>query len=834
MSELSKQALKVDNNQSFPNNNTGYITPSRLRDFHVNMIDSLVDEETFNAFSQSVTASIEVLTAATASYATSAITASSLVTASFDNGTRNLTFTKGDSTTFNVNIPDVSGSAGDFVTTASFNAYTQSNDSRVASLEATSASLLVETQNLELFSASALISISNLNASSASQEVSINSLNTFTSSANQRLGAIESVSGSWITESETGSFATTGSNTFVGNQILTADLEVSGNTNLGFVTIADVGGINFNATGSYSSWGIVSNPSNGDFIVNSNPGNAKAISLTNGSGKLNIFNSAYIVNADTQDGTSAGGVNLNTLSGSLFLTPSGFSAGTASLLHVSSSAISNNVNLLFKPNNVSASVIVSGSSNLLTNPTANTDGFVRYVTSGNVAMAGAGVGIPEISASMAFSPTISNNYFGVSAIPLTLRGPASSSAYTINNNVLGGGRINIGSSAANNFEKGVSGVSVQNNIINGTVNASATKTALSSSYSLTSNVIAGTVNLNLDSSSVNLNTSNINGTLTLNNSYFPSSVTAASGLVGVLNSTIGGGLTIYTSGSNTTLTGAPRVINNTLNTGTANVISASFNGDRSNVNSATLAGHSLLVYGNNTRAAGATAADWGSTFVGRWNDINGNKAYTADTIFAVGTGTATAARKTGFLIDSGSNTFVEGTLNVSGSTSMTGSLTIQSGSGDLFMYGHKMFNVGAFQSSTTQSGSANVSQSMAFPTTDVSYGVTVASNTRLTVANAGVYNIQFSAQFLADTGADDVWIWLKKNGTNVPSTTGRIVLANNEELIASWNYVVEAAANDYFEIAWLSSAGDAVILAESAGIDYPAVPSTIVTVTQVR
>ncbi len=44
MSELSKQALKVENNSSFPNNNSGLITPQILRDFNVDMIDSLVDQ----------------------------------------------------------------------------------------------------------------------------------------------------------------------------------------------------------------------------------------------------------------------------------------------------------------------------------------------------------------------------------------------------------------------------------------------------------------------------------------------------------------------------------------------------------------------------------------------------------------------------------------------------------------------------------------------------------------------------------------------------------------------------------------------------------------------
>ena len=44
-------------------------------------------------------------------FVSSSITGSSVITASFDTNTRNLTFTKGNSTQFSVNIPDVSGSS---------------------------------------------------------------------------------------------------------------------------------------------------------------------------------------------------------------------------------------------------------------------------------------------------------------------------------------------------------------------------------------------------------------------------------------------------------------------------------------------------------------------------------------------------------------------------------------------------------------------------------------------------------------------------------------------------------------------------------------------------
>ena len=112
MAEITKQALKVENNTEFPNNNNGQIKPSNLRGFNEDMIDSLVDEITYNADSSSWNSSIASLNAFTSS-APIFDTGSLLTTASFDNGTRNLLFTKGDTSQFAVNIPDVSGSTID-------------------------------------------------------------------------------------------------------------------------------------------------------------------------------------------------------------------------------------------------------------------------------------------------------------------------------------------------------------------------------------------------------------------------------------------------------------------------------------------------------------------------------------------------------------------------------------------------------------------------------------------------------------------------------------------------------------------------------------------------
>ena len=48
MSQISKQALQVENNTSFPNNNTGYISPAILRSYNVDVIDSTVNQSGYD------------------------------------------------------------------------------------------------------------------------------------------------------------------------------------------------------------------------------------------------------------------------------------------------------------------------------------------------------------------------------------------------------------------------------------------------------------------------------------------------------------------------------------------------------------------------------------------------------------------------------------------------------------------------------------------------------------------------------------------------------------------------------------------------------------------
>lgn len=145
---------------------------------------------------------------------------------------------------------------------------------------------------------------------------------------------------------------------------------------------------------------------------------------------------------------------------------------------------------------------------------------------------------------------------------------------------------------------------------------------------------------------------------------------------------------------------------------------------------------------------------------------------------------------------------------------------------------------GSFYSTQDQaSAGANTANKMTLNTTDVSNGVSIVSSSRITIANAGIYNIQFSAQLdKTDSGDDVVDIWLCKNGSNVANTNTQTTLTGNSgKHVAAWNFFVNAAASDYYEICWSSPDASVFLnyIASQSTPTRPATPSVIVTVNKV-
>ena len=148
---------------------------------------------------------------------------------------------------------------------------------------------------------------------------------------------------------------------------------------------------------------------------------------------------------------------------------------------------------------------------------------------------------------------------------------------------------------------------------------------------------------------------------------------------------------------------------------------------------------------------------------------------------------------------------------------------------------------GAFQDSTDQTAAnTTTAYAVTFNTTDFSNGVTLSNSSRLNVAQAGIYNLQFSIQFTNTTNdTQDADVWFRKNGTNIDNSNSRFGMparkssGDPSHVIAALNFFVSLAANDYVEIMWRPSDIGVSIehYATSSTPTRPAVPSVIATMS---
>jgi hypothetical protein len=141
------------------------------------------------------------------------------------------------------------------------------------------------------------------------------------------------------------------------------------------------------------------------------------------------------------------------------------------------------------------------------------------------------------------------------------------------------------------------------------------------------------------------------------------------------------------------------------------------------------------------------------------------------------------------------------------------------------------FPYGAFQSGVDQTATVNTATAMTFNVTDYSNDVSVASNSRITVVNSGIYNLQWSGQFEnTDTQLHDASVWIRVNGTDVVGSDGLISVPNkhggvNGHTIAAWNYFVQLNAGDYVELWWSTDDAQVSLQYYAAGTS-PTRPTT--------
>jgi hypothetical protein len=142
------------------------------------------------------------------------------------------------------------------------------------------------------------------------------------------------------------------------------------------------------------------------------------------------------------------------------------------------------------------------------------------------------------------------------------------------------------------------------------------------------------------------------------------------------------------------------------------------------------------------------------------------------------------------------------------------------------------FKYGAFSDFSSQTATVNTATLMALNTTDFSNGVTLVTGSKITAATAGIYNLQFSVQLQnLDNAPQDVFIWLKQNGTDIVGSTGKIGMPARKSAgvpfhdIKGWNYFLSMNAGDYVQIYW-STTNASVTIETYAASGTPTKPST--------
>ena len=133
------------------------------------------------------------------------------------------------------------------------------------------------------------------------------------------------------------------------------------------------------------------------------------------------------------------------------------------------------------------------------------------------------------------------------------------------------------------------------------------------------------------------------------------------------------------------------------------------------------------------------------------------------------------------------------------------------------------------------SDTANTAYALFLNTSDFANEISLTgtpNTTKMTVAKAGIYNMQFSVQVEnRDNAPQDVFIWLKQNNVDIIASTGKVGIParkgtnNPSHDIKGWNYFLSMNAGDNVEI-WWSTTSIAVSIPNYLATPLPAKPST--------
>ena len=145
---------------------------------------------------------------------------------------------------------------------------------------------------------------------------------------------------------------------------------------------------------------------------------------------------------------------------------------------------------------------------------------------------------------------------------------------------------------------------------------------------------------------------------------------------------------------------------------------------------------------------------------------------------------------------------------------------------------------GSFMDTQTRVLTQDSAYAIPLNVTQYAQGVSLVSDSQITIGSPGKYNIAFSLQLLNSLNTRPVvTIWLNKNNSPVADSASDVYLGTSidtERSVSAWNFFVDAEAGDFFTLMVLTNgAGVSLYGGPAANPGTPAIPSTILTVNQV-
>lgn len=142
---------------------------------------------------------------------------------------------------------------------------------------------------------------------------------------------------------------------------------------------------------------------------------------------------------------------------------------------------------------------------------------------------------------------------------------------------------------------------------------------------------------------------------------------------------------------------------------------------------------------------------------------------------------------------------------------------------------------GLFFNTASQTFAAtNTAYPVAFNATYLSNSVQLqsGSTSRIEALVGGIYNFQYSAQVLSNSGsAKELAIWVRRDGTDIGYSTRVFTDSdNNHRNTKSWNFNIDLQAGQYIEI--IAAVTDTNLWLDAAAVATPrtGVPSSVMSV----